>query len=206
MATVSTAYPAQLAARKHQRTGGAAVGLFAYVTGTTIQNNRGVIISGGTIASTRFTAKSPKSLVINGRNVGSQEFESTEAGHVKANNTRTFAIMTAGRYIIPKVTTTLGGVASSALTTNGNTVRRGLHFNVLDHATKSVTRGWDYVTGQHLSLPDAATVSYPGKDGSTATTGTVDKATLETQAAPGRLTFMRGSKTPYATGYAARTF
>jgi hypothetical protein len=209
MATVSTAYPAQLGTRKSQRTGGAGTGLWAYITGTTIQNNRGTIITGGTVASTSFTSKKPRDLVINGRNVGSQNFVSTEAGHIKAENNRSFGVMTAGSYIIPKVTTSLGGVATTVLATNGNKIRRGLHFNVQDNATLdhgATANGWDYVSGQHRSLPDASTVLFPGKNGSTTTAGTVDKATLETQSAPGRLTFMRGSKTANSTDYPARTF
>lgn len=198
MATVSTAYPAQLGNRSAQRNPNdpALVG--------TENNNGGTIVTGGSIANTAFTAKTPVSLNATSDLIGSQVFQSAEAGHIKANNSRNYGLVVAGEYIIPKVTTTLGGLASSALATNGNRVTRSLHFNVQDNWQNQSVTGWDYVSGQFPTIPTAAVALYPQKDGTTTTAGTVDKVTLETPAAPGRLTFMTGSKTANSQAYAAR--
>lgn len=198
MATVSTAYPAQLGARSSQRNPVDLIG------GEPADNDGGVVVTGGTVANSRFTAKTVASLAQNNKSVGSAVFDSAEAGHVKARSQRTFGLLVAGQYIIPKVTTTLGGEASTAIQTNGNVIRNRLNFSVKDYATLVVTKGWDYTSGQHPSLPSASTVSYPQKDGSTTTAGTVDKVTLETPAAPGRITFKSGGSTAVSQDYSAR--
>lgn len=198
MATVSTAYPAQLGSRTAQRNPVSNIG------GNAIDNDTGTIVSGGTIASTRHQSVSTKTLASERRPTGSQVIQSAEAGSIKANTDRNFAHQEAREFVIIGVTDELGNVATSVLKNSSSKRRRKFHWNVVDKATLVVTRGWDYESGQHPSLPSASSVAYPGKDGTTTTTGTVDKVTLETNDEPGRLSFHNGSNTIKTQGYAAR--
>lgn len=198
MATVSTAYPAQLGARSAQRTP------VSYISGTGADNDAGTIVTGGTIASDRHQGISTKTLANEVRTIGSRPVANTELGSIKANNSRTFAYQAAATYVIVGATSSLGGVSTTVLTNSSNKIRRKFHWNVVDKATLAVTKGWDYVSGQHPSLPTASSVAYTQKDGSTTTAGTVDKVTLETNDEPGRLTFHSGKTTPTTQGYAAR--
>lgn len=196
MATVSTAYPAQLGARSAQRTP------VSYISGTGADNDAGTIVTGGTIASDRHQGISTKTLANEVRTIGSRPVANTELGSIKANNSRTFAYQAAATYVIVGATSSLGGVSTTVLTNSSNKVRRKFHWNVVDKATLYSGTAWDYKSGQLEAIPSASSVAYKDSSGNTSTN--VDKVTLETNDEPGRLTFSNGKAAPTTQGYAAR--
>lgn len=197
MATVSTAYPAQLAGRTAQRNP------VKYITGSAADNDGGIMIAGGTIASGVMSNRTVTQMARNNKATGTQPVATAEGGSVKAKSDRTFAYDSSTPWIIARYTTTLGGVASTAFTTSSSKVRNKLNFSVKDYATLDVTRGWDYVSGQHPTLPAASTVSYTQIDG--VTTTSVDRVTQETPEIPGQLTYRTGKANPVTSNYAARS-
>ena len=201
MATVSTAYPAQLGARSAQRTPS------TFVSGSTIRNDSGVVAFGGSLMTGNplTTSLTPQVLTgsIDPTVQGSKPYASSEGGVTKANSSLNFAqIMIPRKYVIPGISTELGGSANAAISIHGNLMPlRTFHSRVVDNATLDVTKGWDYTSGQHPALPTASAVSYKQKDGSTAAT---DDAVNPTATEPGEIAYQTGSNTPTQGGYAAK--
>jgi len=210
MATAWKAYLVDADTRSAQRTpvqtmsGGT-------VTATSTLNDGSTILGGGTPAS----AKNNMFTVINsardGRPAGTSVTLSAtdDMGTEKSVSAGTFAGQTAGSYIGQGITTSLAGVANTFLTNFGASTGKykGIHKNVTDNDGLQVTRGWEYSSGQFSSLPDALTVIFPEKDGTTTSDiSAIDLAATPTRAIPGKLVYHEGdTNDPTVAQYSAIT-
>lgn len=196
------------------------------VAGST-DNDGGVIRGGGTIASTRHTSKD---IAENVNVTGPIVYNSSAlAGNRKlvdkAVTAGSFATMTAGSYIIRRVTTTLAGVANTVLRSGASdfAIRRSIHFK--EFATTSFLASFRWVSS-------TATPEVPGKtsptytlvinshstetadevefgQNSTATSpasqGTKDIAARPSLAVPGQLIYKGPKPNPVLDLYDAKT-
>lgn len=148
----------------------------------------GVIINGGTIASSRNVAKTPAEILERPLSIGSRVADIT--GVDKALSTGTFAKMTAGSYVMRRVTTTLAGVANTSLLTGGSDFgyRRGVNANLTVRFTKLAT---------YSGLTGAAT--YTDYDYTL-----TDDAASPTRAIPGEFTIKEHGGDPVNKDYPAK--
>ena len=148
----------------------------------------GVIINGGNIASNRSVAKTPAEILERPLSIGSRVVDIT--GVDKALTAGDFAKMTAGSYVMRRVTTTLAGVANTTLLTGASDFgRRSNNSNLTVRFTKLAT---------YSGLTGAATYT----DYNYALT---DDAANPTRAIPGEFTIKEHGGDPTNKDYGAKT-
>ena len=118
----------------------------------------------------------------------------------------TFATMTAGAYVMRKVSTTLHSVSNTVLRSGGSDyhIRRSIHKveSALRHggiATAMRAGYWDAVNGVFTTAPTPANTSVGDVAGSTVSNGTADHAATPTRATPGELVYREGGKPSAST-------
>jgi len=186
--------------------------------GSTV-NNRGVIRRGGTIASPKWTSKP---IAENTAVTGPIVYQNDTMD--KALSAGVFAVMTAGEYIIRRVTTKLAGVAKTILRSSAAdfATRRSIHKKESwrTHYLKQVT--WAN-SGATLEDPDTNSAKYTfvysdnaeaedafafGQNSSAtnpANQSTYDIAARPTLAQPGQLVYKTGRPAPVKALYSEKT-
>uniref|UniRef100_A0A6M3LBR8 Uncharacterized protein n=1 Tax=viral metagenome TaxID=1070528 RepID=A0A6M3LBR8_9ZZZZ len=136
--------------------------------------------------------------------------------------TNNFGTMTAGSYVMKRVTTTLAGVANTFLRSGSSYLSGRRSINKLEavrtwQVAKAIRAGnWNVFTGKFSSALNATEDAYtPSANnvysafdqqaGLGATSGTLDDAANPTRAIPGELIIHQGSGAPFRANYSART-
>lgn len=161
-----------------------------YQTGTSIFNDKGRILNGGNIGSSRFT-KLALGRKITG-DYGSR-LVSTMSGLAKAISAGSFATMTAGAYIISKVTTTIAGVSNTILRSGAADFGSRHSIHKVQRVRNTFLSGLSWTAHYPTN-----TINY------TRSTTDVSLGTDEATLAPGDVTFLSGSNIPHETDLPAR--
>lgn len=121
----------------------------------------------------------------------------------------TFGVMTAGNYIVRRLSgVTLRGTASDLLRSGGSDyhIRRSIHKVEHGRTTKvaaAIRAGyWDIYNGVFTTAPSDADDSIGNVAGSTVTNGTADHAATPTRAVPGELVYRQSGVQTAGTGTA----
>lgn len=122
-----------------------------------------------------------------------------------------FATMTAGKWVMRRVSTELAGQANTTLTSGSSDfgVRRSIHKvehgRVYKVATAIRAGYWDEYNGVFTTAPTNSDTDIGDVAGNTVTNGTADQAATPTLAVPGELVYFNGGLEPVMEDYDART-
>lgn len=166
-------------------------------TGAAQKVDGGVILVGGTIASSRQTSKGIETVGYRSGLHGSNINTSLD-GVQKVNNSGTLAKMVKGSYVMRRVTTTLAGVANTMLLSGASAYfRKSIHKvnTVRNNYLRSVTWTADDEGGVTWAYTYAADSSY----------ALTDDAATPTRAIPGEFTLKEPGNTPVNKDYPAKT-
>lgn len=160
----------------------------------TLKTNSGVIKMAGTVASGLFV----NSALGQTAYVGNSGLKPGMSNLHAALSGGTFAVMTAGAYIMKKVTTTIGGLSNTSQRSGGadEGQRHAVHYAESFKTTFLSGLSW---AATPEGMPDYTFTTTT----STVNVGT-DGAARATMAAPGELVYSLGT-TPVQDDYAART-
>ena len=135
---------------------------YAHSSNTTQKKDGGIVLNGGNIASARNTAKGMETLGF--RKEGGDGSRIVDTADLdKALTAGTLAKMTAGAYVMRRVTTTLAGVANTTLLTGASDFgRRSIHKTQTVYVTKLsaynfFTGAATYADSNYTPTDDAAT-------------------------------------------------
>lgn len=165
------------------------------VTNTSTKNDRGVIRRGGNISSSRFTAKNV---------LGESEYVSSGnkltnlSGLAKSVSDGTFAVLTKAKYVIRKVTTTLAGVANTAILSGASDFGNRVAIKKIESVRTTFLSSLSW-TANKDGMP---TYTFTKSQKHTAYAN--DHAARPTLAVPGELVYVVGN-TPQLKDYAAKT-
>lgn len=164
---------------------------------STSKNNSGVVVYGGNTTRTDFAVKNSTG-DNNTRVNGTGPKITNGSGLNKALSAGTFAVMTAGLYVIRKITTTLAGVANTSILSGASDFghRLPIAFKESQRTTFLSGLSWAANPGK---LP-----TYTLTKSNLNTSYGNDNAARPTLAIPGELTYIVG-KTPINDDYKAKT-
>lgn len=178
------------------------------VTATSTRNNGGTVYGGGTIASTLWDTMTKG--VLNNPTGPIVYNTSALSGSRKRNGLAVaagdFATMTAGSYVMRRVTTTLAGEANTSLRSGASdgTYRRSIHKVESSRLSTLMSWSWD---GSTSDLPTYTGVyansSTANLDGQDATS--TDVAATPSRSIPGGLVYKHGKPVPVSDDYDAKT-
>lgn len=179
------------------------------VTGNRIKDNGGAVIGNTTVATsqTNITAKLNVGDSTKRYSPGHIPLADTAAGSGvgvdRALTSGNYAKMTAGKYLIYRVTTEIAGIANVILRSGSSQIGLQRPINRLEAIRTRQQRaaGWNYVTGQLLSTPSVTADTFKAIDG----TSNIDHAARPTRAVPGEFVYLTAAKTPVQKDYPART-
>lgn len=165
------------------------------VSNTSTKNDRGVIRRGGNIASSRFTAKNvlgESEYVFSGNKL------TNLSGLAKSVSAGTFAVLTKAKYVIRKVTTTLAGVANTAILSGASDFGNRIAIKKVESMRTTFLSSLSW-TADNDGMP---TYAFTKSQKNTAYGN--DHAARPTLAVPGELVYIVGN-TPQLDDYAAKT-
>lgn len=157
----------------------------------------GVILVGGTIASSRQTSKGIETVGYRSGLHGSNINTSLD-GVQKVNNSGTLAKMVKGSYVMRRVTTTLAGVANTMLLSGASAYfRRSIH-------KVGIVRN-NYLRQVGWVADDEGGVTWTFTYANDASYTLTDDAATPTRAIPGEFTLKEPGNTPVNKDYPAKT-
>lgn len=161
------------------------------IAGQPVKRDGGTVMVGGTIANTRWKKIDYGNKAFsNGANPAE-----ASANIQKAADSRSFGVMSVGKWVIVQACSEIGGVADTSLLKPGqSTSRNSIYYREGITTTKQNTAGFNWATGAYLTTPDVSTDSY----------GT-DNSARVTWSAPGKLFVQTEPSAPLVLSYKART-
>lgn len=156
-------------------------------SGQPVKDNGATVLYGGNIDSSEAVTNAPDASIVgyhSGVHGSTVPGPTTQGDHPNLSTAKplsagSFAKMTAGEYVMRKVSTKLAGAANTTLQSGASDFgRRSIHFNEQQVTLLQVTAGWDYVTGQFKTTPSTQVDSF-GRD----------DAARPTRAVPGELQY-----------------
>ena len=168
------------------------------------RDNGATVLYGGNITGTGAVTNAPDMEIAGaGRKPQPKPVQSSYVGATIANSSGSFAVLTAGHYVVKggNVTTQLAGVAYRGLRGGGNQNQiRGIH-TLLTRNTVLIT-SWNYATGEATFA--GGNPSSDNFDAGVAAGGS-SSYVIPTRVLPGNLVMMEDGKTPKVSAYNSKT-
>jgi hypothetical protein len=165
-------------------------------------NNGGTVVYGGNVPANAPITNVPTCAQVlgahSGKNGSVVPGPGATAGTAQVDTNGTWAVMTAGSYVMRRYCSSLAGVSYTGLNSGGNAA--GAHHSIHWVGSKRTTpiTSWDYASG-------AATAGSATSDNFIMDVTGTDNAAVPTRALPGELAYMVTGATPTQADYAART-